>query len=88
MNRLVKGQPHQNIILKCSTLNLTPAKNIDNYTGGVYIMCDKITDPQNFGSIIRTSLFYGVINIFSSKKNAAPLNSTVSKASAGALELM
>lgn len=48
-------------------------------------MCDKITDPQNFGSILRSCLFYGVKNIFISKKNAAPLNSTVSKASAGAL---
>lgn len=40
------------------------------------------------GAIIRTSLFYGIKNILISKKNISPLNSTVSKASAGALELM
>lgn len=48
-------------------------------------MCDKISDPQNFGSIIRSSLFYGAKNLFTSKKYSSPLNSTVSKASAGAL---
>lgn len=40
------------------------------------------------GAIIRTSLFYGIKNILISKKNISPLNSTVSKASSGALELM
>lgn len=85
MNKLVKDQPHQNMIIKCSALNPSPATNVDEYSQGIYVMCDKITDPQNFGSIIRSSLFYGVKNIFTSKKNSAPLNSTVSKASSGAL---
>lgn len=49
---------------------------------------DKITDPQNFGAIIRSSLFFGVKHIFSSKKNHCPLNPTVSKSSTGAVELM
>lgn len=51
-------------------------------------MCDKITDPQNLGAIVRTSLFFGIRSIFISKKGAAPLNSTVSKASSGALEVI
>jgi 21S rRNA (GM2251-2'-O)-methyltransferase len=52
------------------------------------VYTDKITDPQNFGAIIRSSLFFGVNSIFSGKKNNCPLNPTVSKASTGALELM
>ena len=88
MNSFVKGQPHQNLIIKCSPLSATQSKPLNTYPEGLYIFCDKITDPQNFGAIIRSALFYGAKNIFISKKNSSPLNSTVSKASAGALELM
>ena len=49
------------------------------------IFCDKITDPQNFGAILRSCLYFGVHNIFVGKNHNAPLNSTVSKASSGAL---
>ena len=49
------------------------------------MFCDKITDPQNFGSIIRSCLFFGIKGIFTSKKNSAPLNTAVSKTSTGAL---
>lgn len=54
----------------------------------MYVLFDKITDPQNMGAMIRTSLFFGIKNILISKKNISPLNSTVSKASSGALELI
>lgn len=87
MSRLVKNQPHQNMIIKCSPLFPNPSLEPSTYPQGLYIYCDKITDPQNFGAIVRTSLFYGVKGIFTSKKNIAPMNSTVSKASSGALEI-
>jgi tRNA G18 (ribose-2'-O)-methylase SpoU len=58
------------------------------FENGVYVFTDKITDPQNFGAIIRSSLFFGVKHIFSSKKHHCPLNATVSKASTGAVELI
>ena len=46
--------------------------------------CDKITDPQNFGAVLRSCLFFGVSHVFTGKKQHCPLNSTVSKTSAGA----
>lgn len=85
MSRLVKGQPHQNAIIKCSLLSAEPASSAALYGEGLYIYCDKITDPQNLGAIIRSCLFFGVKNIFMPKKSNCPLNSTVSKASSGAL---
>ena len=51
-------------------------------------MCDRITDPQNFGAILRSCFFFGVSNIVVGRKYHCPLNSTVSKVSAGALELL
>ena len=50
--------------------------------------CDKITDPQNFGAVLRSCLFFGVSHVFTGKKQHCPLNSTVSKTSAGAAELI
>ncbi|WBW72004.1 mitochondrial ribose methyltransferase Mrm1 [Schizosaccharomyces osmophilus] len=54
----------------------------------LYIYCDGISDPQNLGAIIRSSYFLGVQGILLSKKHNSVLSPVVSKASAGALELM
>ncbi|EPX71374.1 ribose methyltransferase [Schizosaccharomyces octosporus yFS286] len=54
----------------------------------LYIYCDGISDPQNLGAIIRSSYFLGVHGILLSKKHNSVLSPVVSKASAGALELM
>jgi tRNA G18 (ribose-2'-O)-methylase SpoU len=85
LSRMVKDQPHQNMVLKCSPLSLFKWTETIKYESGIYVFCDKITDPQNFGSIVRSSLFFGVNNIFTGKKNHCPPNSTVSKTSSGAL---
>lgn len=65
-----------------------PVKRAKDFEDGIYVFCDKITDPQNFGAIARSCLYFGIKGIFTNKKNSAPLNTTVSKASSGALELM
>jgi tRNA G18 (ribose-2'-O)-methylase SpoU len=88
LSRMVKQQPHQNIVLKCSPLLLTSPSNNHIFENGLYVFCDKITDPQNFGAILRSCLFFGVKGVFTGRKYHCPLNSTVSKASAGAAELI
>ena len=47
---------------------------------------DGIVDPQNLGSLIRTSLAMGIHGIILAKDRSAPLSPSVSKASAGAVE--
>ena len=49
---------------------------------------DGIVDPQNLGSLIRTSLAMGIHGIILAKDRSAPLSPSVSKASAGAVEHM
>lgn len=57
--------------------------------GGLFILfLDGITDPQNFGSILRTAMFIGVDAVVVNKKNACGLTPVVSKVSSGALEFM
>ena len=45
-------------------------------------------DPQNFGALLRTAYFLRCDKVVVCSKNSAPLSGAVSKASAGALEVM
>jgi 23S rRNA (guanosine2251-2'-O)-methyltransferase len=49
---------------------------------------DGVEDPQNLGSLVRTALGMGFHGVVLPKTRVAPLSSTVSKASAGAMEHM
>jgi len=51
-----------------------------------WVVLDEVQDPQNLGAIIRTCAFFGVDGVVTTENRSAPLNATVSKASAGALE--
>ncbi len=50
------------------------------------VLCDKITDPHNLGSIIRTANCAGVHGVVIPKNGSVSLNATVAKTSAGAVE--
>lgn len=65
-------------------LNLAKEKNED----ALILVLDGIEDPHNLGSIIRTAETAGVHGIIIPKRRAAAVNSTVNKASAGAVEHM
>lgn len=49
---------------------------------------DEVWDPQNFGALLRTAYFFRCNKVVVCSKNSAPLSPAVSKASAGAMELM
>ncbi len=65
-------------------LNVAKEKNEDPFV----LILDGIEDPHNLGSIIRTAETAGVHGIIIPKRRAASVNSTVNKASAGAVEHM
>ena len=50
------------------------------------VILDGVEDPHNFGSIIRVAECLGVDGIIISKNRACPINDTVAKVSAGAIE--
>ncbi len=52
------------------------------------VVCDKITDPHNLGSVIRSADCFGADGVIIPKRNSVGLTATVAKASAGAVEYM
>lgn len=50
------------------------------------LLLDSITDPQNFGAIIRNAEAMGVTSIIVKKDQQVQVNATVTKVAAGALE--
>ena len=54
----------------------------------VWLVLDEVKDPQNFGALLRSALFLGCGGVVACAKNSAALSPAVSKASAGAMELM
>ena len=62
LQRKVKTEHFQHIILKCSSLDVLRFdsendKSIIEESNGLWLMLDGITDPQNFGAILRNAFF-------------------------------
>lgn len=53
-----------------------------------YLVLDEVTDPQNVGALLRSAYFLRASGVIMCRRNSASLSPVVSKASAGALELM
>ena len=85
------GENHQGVVAYVATHEYVPVSAIlerANEKGHppLIIICDKITDPHNLGSIIRTANCAGADGIIIPKRNSVGLNMTVAKTSAGAIE--
>lgn len=52
------------------------------------VLLDEIQDPHNMGAIIRSAEVLGIQGLIIPKHRSAPLNETVAKCSAGAIEIL
>lgn len=62
--------------------------SVKNKKNAIIVILDRVEDPHNFGSIIRTSAAAGVDGIIIAKRRSSPVTSAVEKASAGTVELV
>lgn len=97
LNGMCMNRPHQGLVLQASQLDFVPMQAlppVEAATDGsgrrapLWLSLDEVTDPQNLGALLRSSLFLGVDGVLVSAKNSCPLTPAVSKASAGAMEVM
>lgn len=91
IEKYATGKQHQGVILKASELKAPLIKDLNEIGSvkeGVWICLDHITDPQNFGSILRSAFFFNVQGIVIPTRNMAPLSTSVAKVSSGAIEYL
>ncbi|OQR79039.1 rRNA methyltransferase 1 [Tropilaelaps mercedesae] len=92
MNVMTNRAVHQGIALQASPLNPISWSNAmeafgrSDDSGQLCIYLDRITDPMNMGSILRTAVFLGINGIFVPTSNSCRISPVVAKASAGASE--
>ncbi|KAL1498678.1 hypothetical protein AB1Y20_013990 [Prymnesium parvum] len=90
LNLVCDHRPHQGLAILCEPLAFAPMAQMPPAAEGVplWLALDEVSDPQNLGALLRSAYFLGVEGVLVSAKNSAPLSPAVSKASAGAVELM
>lgn len=88
--KLAEGVDHRGIVFVSSSEKVNKKKDLDSYLrklnspNALVIILDGVTDPHNFGAVIRSSdQFYADLVLIPSR-NSARDNLTVSKTSAGA----
>ena len=91
LDALCEGENHQGVVAFVATHQYSTVNDIiqrakEKNRSPFVIICDKITDPHNLGSIIRTANCAGVDGIIIPKRNSVGLNAIVAKTSAGAVE--
>ncbi|KAL1274477.1 hypothetical protein QQF64_027291 [Cirrhinus molitorella] len=93
LDKMCGGKVHQGLCLQASPLGfITEERPIRSHEGknhmALWLVLDGVQDPMNLGAILRSAYFLGVDRIASSIHNSCPLTPTVSKASAGVMEVM
>ncbi len=84
------GNSHGGIIALCSNRNieLLSERSYELKPDGFYVMIEGIEDPYNFGYALRSLYAAGVDGIILSKRNWMGAAGVVSRASAGASEML
>jgi 23S rRNA (guanosine2251-2'-O)-methyltransferase len=84
---LPAGSVHQGIILETLPLSEPGIAYIEK-KGGIIVVLDQLTDPQNVGAILRTAAAFNVTAIILPKDNAPEESAALAKAASGALEIV
>ncbi|XP_038231763.1 rRNA methyltransferase 1, mitochondrial [Dermochelys coriacea] len=97
LDALCKGQVHQGVCLEATPLHFRSLEEAEASHVGVatglgtqliWLVLEQIQDPMNLGAVLRSAHFLGVDRVVTSQKDSCPLTPTVSKASAGAVEVL
>ena len=89
LNMLTENKNHQGFVLRASPLQVDKLESLPKSDVFKCVLAlDAIEDPQNLGSLLRTSYFLGVDRVVTRGINSAPLSPAVSNISCGATEFL
>ena len=89
LDQLAGTTQHQGVLAEVEELRWASVDDILDRAEGrgeqlLMILLDGITDPRNFGAIIRSAEVLGAHGVVVEERRSAPLSATVAKAAAGA----
>ncbi len=90
LSKYADGVFHQGVVALAAPVKFADLgevlQNWSSDKAPLLILLDGIEDPHNMGAIIRTAECCGATAVLIPKRHTAPINATVAKTSAGALE--
>lgn len=88
LDKLAKGDRHQGVIAIGGTYPYLSLEElmVKLPERALLVALDEITDPHNFGAIVRSAIAFGAHGVITLKQRAAPVTPVVVRASAGATE--
>lgn len=92
LERYAPGAAHQGVVASMAPVRYADADDlVQPYPDGkpaLVVLLDGITDPQNFGAILRTAEAVGATGVMIPRHRSASLTSVVAKHSAGASQFV
>lgn len=86
LDRLARGVSHQGAAALAPELEILPLDALFADQELVALALDSLTDPQNFGAVVRSSVAFGGAALIWGEHASAPLTPATFRASAGAIE--
>ena len=93
LDRLVGGQHHQGVVAKIAAVRYFPfAGLLESISSSPrteqILILDELTDPHNFGALLRTAEATGIEHVIIPKDRSVGVTAAVVKASAGAVHYL
>ncbi len=75
---------HQGLYVEADALESPELEDVA--TGGIVVVLDQITDPHNFGAILRSAAAFAVTAVVTTERHSPEATGVLAKAASGALE--